>query len=171
MDSSETSSSSSSSSSVPAPPLVPADHSQQETPGVSTAERTGSSAGRGAPAAVDAGTPTQSLSTEVDKRLQDPEVKKKLVEILRREVEELDCFWAKVEDHAIDTCGENASEAVVAAFKGVHTRRVANLNLEQTDSLCRDILLRLMKPDVLANPVSSEESARPSAFEEEATIL
>lgn len=113
MDTSDTSSSSSSSaSSVPACRSLAAGYSQQETSGVSTAEG-GSSAGQLGAAAerVNTGTSSQALSTEVDKRLQDPEVKKKLVETLRREVEELDCFWAKLEDHAIDTCGEKASEA------------------------------------------------------------
>lgn len=89
----DSSNSSSSSSSVAAPVELP----EQETSRMAGAE--GRSKGQ----------PT--LSAEVDRRLQDPAVKKKLIDTLRKEVEELDCFWAKLEDHAIDTCGEKASEA------------------------------------------------------------
>ncbi|CBZ56321.1 conserved hypothetical protein [Neospora caninum Liverpool] len=82
---------------------------------------------------------------DVVAKLEEPATRRRVVADLRNELEEADCFWAKLEDHATETCGDDLSVPVVSAFKGIHTRRLGGLNLEQVDSVCRDVLASMIK--------------------------
>ncbi|PFH31337.1 hypothetical protein BESB_027720 [Besnoitia besnoiti] len=86
-----------------------------------------------------------AATAELTETLADAETRRRVVCCLRRELEEADCFWAKLEDNASETCGDDIAESVVAAFKSIHTRRVSGMNLEQIDAVCRDVLALVAK--------------------------
>ncbi|KFH09286.1 hypothetical protein TGVAND_278540 [Toxoplasma gondii VAND] len=84
-------------------------------------------------------------TVDVLAQLEDPSTRMRVVSDLRKELEAADCFWAKLGDHARETCGERLSVPVVSAFKSIHTQRLAGLNLEQVDSVCRDVLAAMVR--------------------------
>lgn len=89
--------------------------------------------------------------------LSSPVARRSVAKRLREELGEADDFWVKLSCHASDSCEPDTSNAIVDAFQGIHSRRVAGYNLEQIDALCRDVLTLLLKSSA-AKSAASESS-------------
>lgn len=74
------------------------------------------------------------------------EAKQKLQKLLQQAAVAPDMFWQHLHTYAANTCGgSRKADEVVAAFKTIHAKRLASMNLEQTDALCKDVLALLLQ--------------------------